>query len=123
MIHKLSVAPMLDWTNKHCRYLHRLISPDAVLYSEMITTPAILQGDTNKYIGFNKEEHPVVLQLGGSDVNDLMKSCQIAESFGYDAVNLNVGCPSARVQKGRFGACLMNEPDLVATCVEAIKKQ
>jgi len=113
---------MLDWTNRHCRYLHRLISVDAVLYSEMITTPAILQGDTSKYIGFNKEEHPVVLQLGGSDANDLAKSCQIAQQYGYDAVNLNVGCPSDRVQKGRFGACLMNEPDLVIKCVKAMQK-
>ena len=113
---------MLDWTNRHCRYLHRLISPDTVLYSEMITTPAILHGDTCKYIGFNKEEHPVVLQLGGSDAQDLAQSCQIAENFGYDGVNLNVGCPSDRVQKGRFGACLMNEPDLVVTCVKAMQK-
>ena len=113
---------MLDWTNKHCRYLHRLISADAVLYSEMITTPAILQGDTSRYISFNKEEHPVVLQLGGSDANDLAKSCQIAQQYGYDAVNLNVGCPSDRVQKGRFGACLMNEPDLVVKCVTAMQK-
>ena len=122
MNHKLSVAPMLDWTNKHCRYLHRLISKDAVLYSEMITTPAILQGDTSKYIGFNQEEHPVVLQLGGSDAEDLAKSCQIAQEYGYDAVNLNVGCPSDRVQKGRFGACLMNEPQLVVSCVKRMQK-
>lgn len=120
--HKLSVAPMLDWTDKHCRYLHRLISADTVLYSEMITTPAILQGDTQKYIGFNQQEHPVVLQLGGSDGQELAKSCVIAEEYGYDEVNLNVGCPSDRVQKGRFGACLMNEPELVVQCIRAMQQ-
>lgn len=118
--HMLSVAPMLDWTDKHCRYLHRLISKDVLLYSEMITTPAILQGDKHKYIGFNSQEHPVVLQLGGSDADALAKSCVVAEEFGYDEVNLNVGCPSDRVQKGRFGACLMNEPALVVDCVKAM---
>ena len=113
---------MLDWTDKHCRYLHRLISQDVLLYSEMITTPAILQGDKDKYIGFNQEEKPVIIQLGGSDAIDLAKSCQVAEEFGYDGVNLNVGCPSDRVQKGRFGACLMNEPSLVVECVQAMSK-
>jgi len=111
---------MLDWTDKHCRYLHRLISKDVLLYSEMITTPAILQGDQQKYIGFNSQEHPVVLQLGGSDPEDLAKSCIVAQEYGYDEVNLNVGCPSDRVQKGRFGACLMNEPDLVVECVKSM---
>lgn len=120
--HRLSVAPMLDWTDKHCRFLHRLISKDALLYSEMITTPAILQGDKKKHLGFNSQEHPVVLQLGGSDANDLAKSCIIAQEFGYDEVNLNVGCPSDRVQKGRFGACLMNEPELVVDCIKAMKQ-
>ena len=121
MNHKISVAPMLDWTNRHCRYLHRLISPDTVLYTEMVTTSAILRGDTKKHIGYNEQEHPVVLQLGGSDVEDLAKCCEIADEYGYDAVNLNVGCPSDRVQKGRFGACLMNEPRLVAECVAAMQ--
>ncbi len=111
---------MLDWTDKHCRYLHRLISADAVLYSEMITTPAILQGDTQKYIGYNQQEHPVVLQLGGSHATELAKSCVIAQEYGYDEVNLNVGCPSDRVQKGRFGACLMNEPQLVVECMNSM---
>lgn len=120
--HKLSVAPMLDWTDKHCRYLHRLISPDVVLYSEMITTPAILQGDRQKHLGFNASEHPVVLQLGGSHADELAQSCVAAQDFGYDEVNLNVGCPSDRVQKGRFGACLMNEPSLVVQCITAMKK-
>ncbi|MCF6319993.1 MAG: tRNA dihydrouridine(20/20a) synthase DusA [Proteobacteria bacterium] len=111
---------MLDWTDKHCRYLHRLISRDVLLYSEMITTPAILQGDKQKYIGYNPSEHPLVLQLGGSNANDLAKSSVIAEEFGYDEINLNVGCPSDRVQKGRFGACLMNEPLLVVECISAM---
>jgi len=113
---------MLDWTDKHCRYLHRLISKDALLYSEMVTTPAILRGDSEKYIGFNPQEHPVVLQLGGSDAMDLAKSCVIAQDYGYDEVNLNVGCPSDRVQKGRFGACLMNEPELVVNCIDSMKQ-
>ena len=113
---------MLDWTDKHCRYLHRLISKDALLYSEMITTPAILNGDKQRFLGFNKQEHPVVLQLGGSDVAELSESCVIAQEFGYDEVNLNVGCPSSRVQKGRFGACLMNEPELVLECVTTMKQ-
>ena len=111
---------MLDWTDKHCRYLHRLISPDVLLYSEMVTTPAILRGDTQKYIGFNPQEHPVVLQLGGSDADDLGAACIIAQQYGYDEINLNVGCPSARVQKGRFGVCLMNEPNLVTKCVKSM---
>ena len=121
MNHTFSVAPMLDWTDKHCRYLHRLISADVVLYSEMVTTPAILQGDTQKYIGFNTQEHPLVLQLGGSDAKDLAKSCVVAQDYGYDEVNLNIGCPSDRVQKGRFGACLMNEPDLVVDCIKSMQ--
>ena len=122
MNHTISVAPMLDWTDKHCRYLHRLLSPDTVLYSEMVTTPAILQGDTEKYIGFNTFEKPVILQLGGSDASDLAKSSKIAQEFGYDGINLNCGCPSDRVQKGRFGACLMNEPELVAQCIQAMQQ-
>ncbi len=121
MNHTISVAPMLDWTDKHCRYLHRLLSPDAVLYTEMVTTPAILQGDTQKYIGFNPQEQPVILQLGGSEPSQLAKSCKIAQDFGYDGINLNVGCPSDRVQKGRFGACLMHEPQLVADCINAMQ--
>ncbi len=121
MNHTFSVAPMLDWTDKHCRYLHRLISADVVLYSEMVTTPAILQGDTQKYIGFNTQEHPLVLQLGGSDAKDLAKSCVVAQDYGYDEVNLNIGCPSDRVQKGKFGACLMNEPDLVVDCIKSMQ--
>lgn len=111
---------MLDWTDKHCRYFHRLISPEVLLYTEMVTAPAILQGDTEKYIGYNKEEHPVVIQLGGSDPDELSRSCEVAQEYGYDAINLNIGCPSDRVQKGRFGACLMNEPELVAECLQSM---
>ncbi len=122
MKHTISVAPMLDWTDKHCRFLHRLISKDTVLYTEMVTTPAILQGDTFKYIGFNEQEHPVVIQLGGSNPSDLAKSSVIAQEHGYDEVNLNIGCPSDRVQKGRFGACLMNEPKLVGNCVKTMQE-
>ncbi len=113
---RLSVAPMLDWTDRHCRYFHRLISDQVLLYTEMVTTPAILRGDREKYIGFSRAEHPVALQLGGSDAQALASCAKIAEDMGYAEINLNVGCPSDRVQKGRFGACLMKEPELVAAC-------
>ncbi len=118
--HKLCVAPMLDWTDRHCRYFHRLISNQVMLYTEMVTAPAILRGDRDKYIGFSPEENPVAIQLGGSDVKDLATCARIAEDYGYAEVNLNVGCPSDRVQKGRFGACLMKEPELVAACYDAM---
>jgi len=118
---RLSVAPMLDWTDRHCRYFHRLISEQVLLYTEMITTGAILHGDKERHLDFSKQEHPVALQLGGSDVNDLALCAKIAEDMGYAEVNLNVGCPSDRVQKGRFGACLMKEPDLVAACFSAMQ--
>lgn len=118
---RLSVAPMLDWTDRHCRYFHRLISTQVLLYTEMITTPAILRGDQEKHLGFSKQEHPVALQLGGSDAEDLASCAKIAEDMGYAEVNLNVGCPSDRVQKGRFGACLMKEPELVAECFTAMQ--
>lgn len=114
--HKLSVAPMLDWTDRHCRYFYRLMSEKTVLYTEMVTTGAILHG-RGDYLAFNQEEHPLVLQLGGSDVNAMTECAKIAEQRGYDEVNINVGCPSDRVQNGRFGACLMAEPELVAQCV------
>ncbi|MCB1583478.1 MAG: tRNA dihydrouridine(20/20a) synthase DusA [Marinicella sp.] len=119
---KLSVAPMLDWTDRHCRYFHRLISNEVLLYTEMVTCPAILRGEREKYIGFSPEEVPVALQLGGSEVKDLAACARIAEDMGYSEVNLNVGCPSDRVQKGRFGACLMKEPDLVADCYAAMQQ-
>jgi tRNA-dihydrouridine synthase A len=118
---RLSVAPMLDWTDRHCRFFHRLLSPHAVLYTEMITTGALLHGDKNRFLAFSKEEHPIALQLGGSEPKDLAECARIAEEYGYDEINLNCGCPSDRVQKGSFGACLMAEPKLVADCVAAMK--
>lgn len=117
---QLCVAPMLDWTDRHCRYFHRLISSEVMLYTEMVTCPAILRGEKDKYLGFSAAESPVALQLGGSDVKDLALCAKIAEDMGYAEINLNVGCPSDRVQKGRFGACLMREPELVADCFTAM---
>lgn len=117
----ISIAPMMDWTNRHCRFFHRLISPHAVLYTEMVTTGAIIYGDRDRHLAFSPQEHPVVLQLGGSDPQALAECAKIAaEEYGYDEINLNCGCPSDRVQNGSFGACLMNDPDLVASCVEAM---
>ena len=112
---------MMDWTDRHCRFFHRLLAPSALLYTEMITTGAILHGDLEKLLGFNREEHPLALQLGGSDPAELAESARIAQRHGYDEVNLNVGCPSDRVQRGRFGACLMLEPALVRECVSAMR--
>ena len=121
MNHSLvSVAPMMDWTDKHCRYFYRLISKNVQLYTEMITTKAILRGDKNRLLDFNDGENPLVLQLGGSDPKEMAKCAIIAEDWGYDEVNINVGCPSDRVLSGSFGACLMKEPKLVAQCVEAM---
>ena len=117
----LSVAPMMDWTDRHCRYFHRLLAPSAVLYTEMITTGAILHGDRDYLLAFNPEEHPLALQVGGSDPLALAACARIAESRGFDEINLNVGCPSDRVQQGRFGACLMREPALVRDCVAAMR--
>jgi tRNA-dihydrouridine synthase A len=117
-----SVAPMMDWTDRHCRVFHRLLSRRARLYTEMLTTGAIIHGDRRRLLGFDTSEHPVALQLGGSDPRDLATSATIGEDFGYDEINLNVGCPSDRVKDGRFGACLMAEPELVASCVEAMKR-
>jgi tRNA-dihydrouridine synthase A len=118
---KLSIAPMMDWTDRHCRVLHRLLCARALLYTEMITADAILHGDKARLLGFDTSEHAVALQLGGSEPAKLAKAARIAEDFGYDEVNLNVGCPSDRVQSGRFGACLMREPELVADCVAAMR--
>ena len=121
MNHSLvSVAPMMDWTDKHCRYFYRLISKNVQLYTEMITTKAILRGDKNRLLDFNDGENPLVLQLGGSDHKEMAECAIIAEDWGYDEVNINVGCPSDRVLSGSFGACLMKEPKLVAQCVEAM---
>ncbi|MCA8904414.1 MAG: tRNA dihydrouridine(20/20a) synthase DusA, partial [Hyphomonas sp.] len=113
-------APMMDWTDRHCRAFHRCLSKRALLWTEMVTADAVIHGDRERLIGFNDMEHPVVLQLGGSEPGKLAEAARIAEGFGYDEVNLNCGCPSARVQSGSFGACLMAEPDLVADCVAAM---
>jgi len=112
---------MMDWTDRHCRFFHRLLAPSAILYTEMITTGAILHGDRDHLLAFNPEEHPLALQLGGSDPAALAACARIAESRGFDEINLNVGCPSDRVQQGRFGACLMREPELVRDCVAAMR--
>ena len=112
---------MLDWTDRHCRFFHRLLSRHALLYTEMVTTGAVLHGDRARLLGFDASEHPVALQLGGSEPRALAESARSAEAFGYDEINLNVGCPSDRVQEGRFGACLMAEPALVGDCVAAMK--
>jgi tRNA-dihydrouridine synthase A len=117
---EISVAPMMDWTDRHCRYFMRLISPRVKLYSEMITTGAIIHGDRDRFLRFDESEHPVALQLGGSDAKALGECAAVGEQYGYDEINLNCGCPSDRVQQGRFGACLMKEPDHVADCVKAM---
>ena len=122
LIRKFSIAPMMDWTDTHCRVLHRLLTARALLYTEMVTAEAILHGDKTRLLGFDASEHPVALQLGGSEPDRLAEAERVAEGFGYDEVNLNVGCPSDRVQSGRFGACLMREPVLVADCVAAMGK-
>jgi tRNA-dihydrouridine synthase A len=116
-----AVAPMMDWTDRHCRFFHRQLSRRALLYSEMVTADAVIHGDRERLLGFDQSEHPVALQLGGSEPHKLAEAAKIAEQFGYDEVNLNCGCPSDRVQSGAFGACLMREPELVARCVEAMK--
>jgi tRNA-dihydrouridine synthase A len=118
---RFSVAPMIDWTDRHCRTLHRLLTRDALLFTEMITTGAIVHGDAERHLAFGSHEGLVALQLGGSDPADLAAAIRIAEPYGYAEFNLNVGCPSDRVQSGRFGACLMAEPDLVADCVRAMR--
>jgi tRNA-dihydrouridine synthase A len=118
--HRLSIDPMMDWTDRHCRVLHRVLSRRARLYTEMVTTGALLNGDKAKLLGFSAVEHPVALQLGGSEPADVAAAARIGEDFGYDEINLNVGCPSDRVQSGRFGACLMREPERVADCMAAM---
>ncbi|MBX3495997.1 MAG: tRNA dihydrouridine(20/20a) synthase DusA [Parvibaculum sp.] len=117
----ISVAPMMDWTDRHDRFFLRLIARHPLLYTEMVTTAAVLHGDRDRLLGHDPAEHPVALQLGGSEPAELGEAAAIGEGFGYDEINLNVGCPSDRVQSGRFGACLMREPDLVARCVEAMR--
>lgn len=118
---RFCLAPMMDWSDRHCRYFWRLLSRRARLYTEMVTTGAILRGDRDRFLRFNPEEQPLALQLGGSDPRALAECARIAEDYGYDEVNLNCGCPSDRVQEGRIGACLMAEPDLVAECVAAMR--
>lgn len=118
---RVSVAPMMDWTDRHCRYFHRLISRHTWLYTEMVTTGALLHGDVPRHLRFSQEEQPLALQLGGSEPEDLARSAKLGASWGYDEINLNCGCPSERVQRGAFGACLMAEPQLVADCVKAMR--
>ena len=119
--HRFSIAPMLDWTDRHCRYFHRKLTRHAVLYTEMVTTGALIFGQGD-YLEFNQEEHPVVVQLGGSDPDAMVKSALMCQQRGYDAININVGCPSDRVQNGMFGACLMAKPELVAECVNRMRQ-
>jgi tRNA-dihydrouridine synthase A len=111
---------MMDWTDRHCRYFHRLLSRHALLYTEMVTTGALIHGDVPRHLRFNAEEHPVALQLGGSEPADLARAAKLGQEWGYDEININCGCPSERVQRGAFGACLMNEAPLVADCVKAM---
>jgi tRNA-dihydrouridine synthase A len=118
--HRFSIAPMMDWTDRHCRAFHRVLSPNAMLYTEMVTTGALIHGDVARHLDFDASEHPVVLQLGGSEPADLAHCAKLAEQWGYDEININCGCPSERVQRGSFGACLMHEPNLVADCVKAM---
>ena len=117
---RLSVAPMMDWTDRHCRFFHRLLSSHTLLYTEMVTTGALVHGDVPRHLRFNEQEHPLALQLGGSEPADLAVCAKLGEQWGYDEINLNCGCPSERVQRGAFGACLMAEPELVADCVKAM---
>jgi len=120
--HRFSIAPMMDWTDSPCRVLHRALTRHALLYTEMVTAQAVLHGDRARLLGFMPCEHPLALQLGGSDPVGLAEAAKIAEGFGYDEINLNIGCPSDRVQSGRFGACLMREPRLVAACAMAMRR-
>ena len=119
--HRFSVAPMMDWTDRHCRFFHRLLTRHALLYTEMVTAEAVIRGKREQLLAFSPEEHPLALQLGGADPARLAEAAAIGEDFGYDEINLNVGCPSDRVQEGRFGACLMREPALVGDCVAAVQ--
>ncbi|WP_352744170.1 tRNA dihydrouridine(20/20a) synthase DusA [Mesorhizobium sp. M0701] len=119
--HKVAVAPMMDWTDRHCRFFHRQLTREALLYTEMVVADAVIHGARERLLGFDDSEHPVALQLGGADPGKLAEAARIGETFGYDEINLNVGCPSDRVQSGTFGACLMKTPVLVADCVAAMK--
>ncbi|MEO8856900.1 MAG: tRNA dihydrouridine(20/20a) synthase DusA [Burkholderiaceae bacterium] len=117
---RVSVAPMMDWSDRHCRYFHRLLTKKTLLYTEMVTTGALIHGDVERHLRFNAEEHPVALQLGGSEPDKLAQCARLGQQWGYDEINLNCGCPSERVQRGSFGACLMAEPPLVADCLKAM---
>ncbi|MER9874598.1 tRNA dihydrouridine(20/20a) synthase DusA [Mesorhizobium sp. M0195] len=119
--HRVAVAPMMDWTDRHCRFFHRQLTREALLYTEMVVADAVIHGARERLLGFDDSEHPVALQLGGADPGKLAEAARIGEAFGYDEINLNVGCPSDRVQSGTFGACLMKAPVLVADCVAAMK--
>lgn len=119
--HRLCTAPMMDWSDRHCRYFFRKLSRHAMVYTEMVTTGALIHGDVERHLRFDAAEHPVALQLGGSDPAELAHCARLGEQYGYDEINLNCGCPSARVQHGAFGACLMAEPQLVADCVQAMR--
>jgi len=121
--HSFSIAPMMDWTDRHCRFFHRVLTRGALLYTEMVTAAAVIHGKREMLLGFSPGEHPIALQLGGSDAGKLADAAAIGEQFGYGEINLNVGCPSDRVQEGRFGACLMAEPQLVADCVAAMRRR
>ncbi len=120
---RIAVAPMMDWTDRHCRYFLRLISPSALLYTEMVTAAAVVHGDADRFQRYNDEEHPVALQLGGSDPDWMAQATSMASKYAYDEININVGCPSDRVQSGQFGACLMAQPELVATCYKAMQAE
>ena len=122
MNHRFCVAPMMDRTDRHCRYFHRLLTKRSFLYTEMLHSNAILNGDVNKLLEFKTEEHPLAIQLGGSDPGSLAEASVVSEEFGFREINLNIGCPSSKVQKGRFGAVLMREPELVSKCIYAMKK-
>ena len=122
MNHRFCVAPMMDRTDRHCRYFHRLLTKRSFLYTEMLHSNAILNGDVNKLLEFKAEEHPLAIQLGGSDPSSLAEASVVSEEFGFREINLNIGCPSSKVQKGRFGAVLMREPELVSKCIYAMKK-
>jgi len=119
----LAVAPMMEWTDRHCRSFHRLLTKKTVLYSEMVTTGALIYGNVPRHLDYDQSQHPVVLQLGGSEPDELAKAATLVQGYGYDQIDLNCGCPSERVQKGAFGACLMREPKLVAQCVKAMKNE
>ena len=123
MVSRISVAPMMDWTDRHCRYFIRLLSPSAFLYTEMVTAAAIHHGDADRFLRFNIEEHPLALQLGGSDPDWMASATRKAAEYQYDEININVGCPSDKVQSGQFGACLMAKPDTVAECYRAMKAE